>query len=266
MLRTLSLLWRERSLLKQLTKRSILERYRGSLLGIIWVLLYPLCLLAIYGFVFIYVLRIRWGIEGEGSAIISALMLYIGLLTHHALAESLTISSHLLPNHTHYVKKVVFPLEILVPVKVISACFQLLIGLLLMCLIMPFLSLPITPGVLLFPLIILPFLLLTIGLGWIIAALAVYIRDLTQLMGLLSMLLLFGSPILFPADRVPEPVQTLLNLNPLTLPVEALRGLLLRGEAPALLPFLLYSLAALAIFAAGAKTFRALKPGFADVL
>jgi lipopolysaccharide transport system permease protein len=252
-------------LLTSLIRREVAARYRGSVLGVSWTLLQPLLMLALYTFVFSGVMKARWG-TGEGGHGDFALMLFSGLILHTFFAECLTRFPPLMLQHTSYVTKIRFPLQIL-PVAVVgSAAFHLLVATLLLLPAMALLGMMPPVTLLLFPLVLLPFVLLTLGLGWWLAALGVYLRDIGQMMGMVTTALLFLSPILYPLSLLPEGLRPWVMLNPLTIPVESFRSVMIAGAAPSLLPLLLYTVAALLVAGSGYGFFQKARRGFADVL
>ena len=218
-----------RFVISQLAKRAILGRYRGTVLGLLWSLVTPLLLLAVYTFVFGTILQVRWVSQSGGNAEFAAI-LFSGMLVHGILAECLTQASTLIVSNPQYVKKVVFPLEALPWVTVISAFFQGAIstGILLIYLFFVQGSIPWTAILFPIPLFVLAFV--CIAVGWLISATAVYLKDIAQMMGLLSTVLFFMAPILYPKTALPVEFQSLLYLNPLTFIIEQFRAVVLWGK------------------------------------
>lgn len=257
-----------RHLLGQLVRREVVGRYRGSVMGLAWSFLHPLLMLAIYTFVFSVVFRSRWsggpsGGDGHGDF---AVMMFAGLIVHGLLTECLGRAPGLVLANPSYVKRVVFPLEILPLVNGGSALFHAGVSALILVAANLALGGKLTPYVLLAPVVILPMLLLALGASWLLAALGVYFRDLGQVIGLVMSLLLFVSPVLYPLDAVPETLRTWVRLNPLTLPIQQFRGVMLLGEAPDWSALGLYGLFGLLCAQFGFWVFQRLRHGFADVL
>jgi lipopolysaccharide transport system permease protein len=253
-------------LLLKLIWRDVVGRYRGSLIGLLWSFVTPLIMLAVYTFVFTYVFQARWNVgEGEPRALF-ALVLFSGLMLHGLLAEVLNRSPSIIINNVNYVKKVVFPLELLPIVILGAALFHFAINVGVMLLAMLLMGMPLHATILLYPLVVLPLVPLTLGLGWGLAALGVFVRDIGQLIGIVTTILLFLSPIFFPLDALPPLLQKLLVLNPLTIIIENARNVLLWGEMPNWGALMIYSVVALAVFLVGFVGFQALRKGFADVL
>ena len=256
--------FRYRTLIRQFAQREVLARYRGSVFGLAWSFLTPLMMLAVYTFVFREVFQARWG-QGEGDGIDFALRMYAGLVVFNFFAECVTRAPRLIVDQPNLVKKVVFPLQLLAWVSTFSALFHLAVNaavLLLAALAAGYGH----ASMLLLPLVWLPLVPLLLGLGWFLAALGVYLRDIGQIISLAVSLLMFMSPIFYPVSALPERWRFWLHLNPLTLIIEDTRQVVLDGTLPAAQPLLLYLMAALAVAFLGAAWFRATREGFADVL
>ena len=256
--------------IQQLTRRAVLSRYRGTALGLVWSLLTPMLMLAIYTFVFGLVLEIRWPVQEGGQAQFAAI-LFSGMILHSLLSDCLIQSTTLISDNPQYVKKVVFPLEALPWVTVLSALFQAAISLAVLVLYLVGLYLFGGDHVFGWSVIFLalPFLMLSIvclGIGWFVSAAAVYFRDISQLMGVISTVLFFMAPILYPKSALPETVQFLLYLNPITFPIEQLRNFLLWNTAPDIVGIGIYTAVALVFAYLGFVWFEKVRKGFADVL
>jgi lipopolysaccharide transport system permease protein len=258
--------WRHKTLIWQLLRRDIYSRYRGSVLGLLWSLGTPLIMLAIYTFVFQYVFKSRWNDTAGETTLSFAIVLFLGLTIHAVLGEILTKSPLLITGNQNFVKKIVFPLELLSWVTLLGAIFTFLIsfGLLLIFILVELQRIPLTA--LLLPLIILPYLLLLLGISWFLAALGVYLRDIQQITGTLATLLLFLSPIFYSVNILPENLQTLIFLNPLSYVVESARAILIYGKLPDFIGLAIYTVVAVLVAATGYSFFRKVRPGFADVL
>lgn len=253
-------------LLLKLIWRDVVGRYRGSLIGLLWSFVTPLIMLAVYTFVFTYVFQARWNVGEDEPRALFALVLFSGLMLHGLLAEVLNRSPSIIINNVNYVKKVVFPLELLPIVILGAALFHFAINVGVMLLAMLLMGMPLHATILLYPLVVLPLVPLTLGLGWGLAALGVFVRDIGQLTGIITTILLFLSPIFFPLDALPPLLQKLLVLNPLTIIIENARNVLLWGEMPNWGALMMYSVVALSVFLVGFVGFQALRKGFADVL
>ncbi len=258
-------LWTRRTLIRQLVEREIVGRYRGSWLGMLWSLLNPLIMLAIYTFVFSVVFRAHWAHEGTTTGQF-AILLFAGLITFSFFAEAVNRAPMLILGNATYVKKVVFPLEIL-PVVAVGAGLvhaAISVAVLLAFILGVTGSVPVTA--LWLPLVLLPLAILTLGLSWFLASLGVYLRDIPQILGPVVTALMFLSPIFYPISALPDWIRPYLFLNPLALPIEQVRDVLIWGEAPDFLALGLYSIPALAVAALGYVFFQRTRKGFADVL
>jgi lipopolysaccharide transport system permease protein len=256
---------RNRSLIAASVKREVLGRYRGSVMGILWSLFNPLLMLAVYTFVFSVVFQARWG-DGTNSKSEFAVVLFAGLMMFTLFAECVTRAPSLILSNVNYVKKIVYPLEVLPIVTLLSALFHMMISLGVWLLVYGvFFGLP-HFTVLLLPLIVLPFLLFIMGLSWALASLGVYLRDVSQIIGVVTSVLMFLSPIFYPVSALPEKYQHLFYLNPLTPVVEMTRDVLYWGRVPDVFVMLIYSLATAVIAWLGFAWFQKTRKGFADVL
>jgi len=258
-------LWRNRSLIRTLTKREIVGRYSGSFMGILWSFFNPVFMLTVYTFVFSVVFKARWN-TGSDSKTEFALVLFAGLIVYNLYAECINRSPTLILANVNYVKKVVFPLEILPLVVLGSALFHAMISLGVW--LIAYLILFGTPHVtgLLLPLIILPLLLFVMGVTWGLASLGVYLRDVSQFIGIVTTVMLFLSPIFYPASALPEKYRHLLLLNPLTPVIEQVRDVLFWGKVPDMKILTVSLLGAAGVAWLGFAWFQKTRKGFADVL
>jgi lipopolysaccharide transport system permease protein len=258
-------LWRNRELTSALVKREVIGRYRGSILGIFWSFFNPVFMLAVYTFVFSVVFKARWNTNSDSKTEF-ALVLFAGLLVFNLFAECFNRAPSLILANVNYVKKVVFPLEILPWVSLGSALFHGLISLLVwLAFYGLFFGVPPATAMLL-PLIMLPLLLLTSGLSWFLAALGVYLRDTAQFISILTTVFMFMSPIFYPITAIPHEYQHLLMLSPLTQVIEQTRDILIWGKVPDW-KLLSSHIAATALISwLGFAWFQKTRKGFADVI
>lgn len=257
--------WRNRSLIRTLVKREVLGRYKGSALGVLWSFFNPILMLVVYTLVFSVIFKARWP-GGSESKTEFALILFSGLLIFNLFSECISRAPGLILANVNYVKKVIFPLEILPWVALGAAIFHMLISFgvwLLFYLI--FFGLP-SPTLVLFPIIMVPLVLLTMGLSWLLASLGVYLRDVGQIVGVIVPVLMFLSPIFYPASAFPENYQILLHLNPLTLVIEQARDVLVFGKGINTMVFVIYAAFSMLIAWLGFAWFQKTRKGFADVL
>lgn len=262
----LSSLLNNKYLFLQMLKRDIEGRYRGSQLGFVWAFIYPILMLLVYTFVFGMVMKVKWGVAGQDN-IQFGIILFSGLLLHGLLAEIVIGAVGLITGNRQYVKKVVFPLPLLTMVSVASALFHMLLGLIILIAMFLYTGGTIHATALLAPIVLLPFLLFLIGASYFISVLGVYVRDLSQFMGVIVTVLLFLGPIVYPFERVPEEIKYyVLWFNPLTIVVEQFRAVLLFGNMPDWVLLGKYSCFAVAMFITGVWFFHKTQDGFADVI
>lgn len=261
----ISSLWRNRELLRNLIYREVVGRYKGSMLGILWSLVTPMFMLAVYTFVFSVVFKARWN-DSNTSQTDFALVLFSGLIVFNLFSECITRAPSLILSNVNYVKKVVFPLEIFPWVVLGGALFHFMVsfGVWLVAYAL-LIGIP-HWTVVLVPLVIGLYAFFIMGLSWLLASLGVYLRDVGQLMGLVVTVLMFMSPIFYPVSALPPNLQPLLLLNPLALPIEMVRDLMYWGVVPGLGSWLLGGTVAVLVGILGFAWFQKTRRGFADVL
>lgn len=257
-------LWRHRSLVFELIKREFTGRYQGSFGGIVWTFIQPIFLLAVYTTAFGVILKSRWGSSGGTSDY--ALMLFSGLILFNAFSECLTKSTTLITKNQNFVKKVVFPLEILPVITVVTALLHSFIGIAVWFVGYFFLFGVPSPVSLLFPAVIICFVPVLLGMAWLLSAVGVVVRDIDQLTGILNHTLMFLTPIFYSIDSAPPLLQQLLMLNPLTFIVEQFRSILFFGKAPAFEGLGIYFIIASTFSWVSLALFRRLRPSFADMV
>jgi lipopolysaccharide transport system permease protein len=221
---------RHRDLVLHLIRRNVTARYQGSFLGVGWTVAQPLLMLAVYTYVFGVVLGARWRPDGTGYGEF-ALMLFCGLIPFGLVAESAANAPGIVVANAAYVKRVVFPLEILPVVVVGTSLVYTAVNTAILLLAATCLLGPPPWTALLLPLAALPCALLALALAWLLAALGVFVRDTAAVVGVVTQLAFFATPILYPPAAVPERFQIVVRLNPLAALVEAWRGLAL-GVVP----------------------------------
>lgn len=259
--------FRHRHMAAQLARREVEGRYKGSVFGFAWALLNPLILLALYTFVFGYVFHSRWGTGskeyGSGEY---AVILYAGLILHGFFAECLIRAPGLIVGNPNFVKKIVFPLDILAWAHHGAAWFHFFMSWIVLVVFQLFVFGAVPLTALMLPLVLLPCALYAQGLMWGISALSVYFRDLGQMIGLFVTCLLFASPVLYPLESVPESLRGFLYINPLTSSLEMFRSVMIWGQIPAFRELLGQLVIASCIFWSGFFVFQRSRSGFADVL
>lgn len=257
-------LWRHRSLVIELTKREFSGRYQGSLGGVVWSFVQPLFLLAVYTIAFGVILKSRWGFSGSTTEY--ALMLFAGLIIFNLFSECLIKSPTLVTNNPNFVKKVVFPLELLPVIAVATALIHAMIGIAVWLFGYFLLFGAPKPMAMLFPVVLVCFLPVLLGVGWLLSALGVIARDVGQVTGMLNHTLLFLTPIFYSIEAAPTVLQKLLLLNPLTFVVEQFRLVMFYGQMPALKGLVIYFVLASLFAWISLVLFRRLRPTFADMV
>lgn len=250
-----------------LVVREVAGRYRGSLLGVVWSLITPLMMLGIYTFVFGTVFHTRWSAGGtEASTVDFAIVIFMGLIIFQIFGEVVNRGPGLVLANPNYVKRVVFPLEVLAPVALGSALFHAAVSFAVLVLFMLTVlgGIPLTAVWL--PIVLVPYCLLVVGIGWALSSIGVYYRDIAQVSGTLVSALMFLSPIFYPLSSLPESVRPWVALNPITWPVETARAAMIFGRSPDLMGYFLYSVVAVAVAVLGYQWFQKTRHGFADVL
>jgi lipopolysaccharide transport system permease protein len=258
--------WHHRELIMQFTRREIEGRYRGSFLGILWSLAYPLFMLAIYTFVFGVVLKARWPQARTDSLGEFALIVFCGMTAFSLFGDSVSKAPTIITSVPNYVKKVVFPLEILIISDFGTAIFHLSISLIVLVLAQLALGFGIQWTIVLLPIILLPAVFCGLGLMWFLASLGVFIRDVGQLIGILVQALFFFTPIFYSIDAIPEPFQTLILYNPLAPVVENFRRVMLWGTLPSIGGTALWIVVTGILMMLGYAWFMRTKKAFADVI
>ena len=262
-------LWRHRELLWQFTLRNIEVRHKGSHLGLIWSFLNPLLLLGLYAFVFGHIFGGSFGVLANETPIDFALGLFIGLSVFQLIAEVIGVSPLIIVTQPNFVKKVVFPLEILPVAGVGASIFHFLVSIILVTLGIALAGPGLSWLALWLPVIMLPLVLFAVGLAWLIAALGVFFRDIGQAAQFLTQVLMFASAVFYPAALISGKAPTawlFLRFNPVLLAVEEARNVLLWNVQLNFHHLAFLYLCGLAAFWGGHVVFNRLKPVFADVL
>lgn len=254
-----------RRLVVALAKREIAARYRGSLLGLAWALVQPIFMLAVYTFVFSEVFKARWP-GGSGSRTEFALVLFSGLLVFNLFSEVFNRAPALIVSNANYVKKVVFPLEVLPWVSVLTAMFSLVVNLLVwMAFYLISTGLPPVTA-LLAPVVMLPMILFMTGIAWLLSALGVFLRDTAQITAIITTAVMFLTPIFYPIDAIPASFRSVLYINPLAPIVSQMRDVLMWGKGLDPVVYPLCIVVSIATFFFGYAFFQRTRKGFADVL
>lgn len=254
-----------RNLIIQMSKRTVLAKYKGSIFGFFWTLINPLFMLIVYTFAFSVVFKSRWGLNNEGHFDF-ALILFVSLIVFNIFSETVKDAPTIITSNASYVKKVVFPLEILPVVSLITALINAGTSFAVMFVLMVLLGNPVHLTIIYFPAVVLPLILITLGLSYLLASIGVFLRDISQIVSHLTTILLFTSPIFFSMDRIPEMFRKFAFLNPLGLIVEESRKAVIFGHSPDWKILGYSALFGIFLLWAGFYIFQRLRKGFADVL
>lgn len=254
-----------RQLILSLVKRDVVGRYKGSALGLLWSFFNPILMLSVYTFVFSIVFKARWTDASE-SRVEFALVLFAGLMVFNLFSECVTRAPNLVISNANYVKKVIFPLEVLPIVAMGSALFHFFINIavwLVFC--VAFFRTP-SVQIGLLPVVVLPLLLITLGVSWFLASLGVYLRDVAQVAGVGVTVLMFLSPIFYPLEALPAAYRVAVGFSPLTAVVEQVRDLMIWNRGVDWATWSIQFLVSAAVGWAGFAWFQKTRRGFADVL
>jgi lipopolysaccharide transport system permease protein len=260
-------LLRNRQLIIQMAKREVVGRYKGSAMGLAWSFFNPVFMLIVYTFVFSDIFKSRWGGDaGNDSKTQFAVILFVGMIVLNLFSEVLNRAPSMILLNVNYVKKVVFPIEILPVVAMGAAMFHSLISLGVLLIAFALFNGYLHWTVVFTPLVFLPLVILTTGIAWMLASLGVFLRDVGQTIGIVTTVLMFLSPVFYPVTAVPERFRPFIMANPLTFIIEQAREVLIWGHLPNWIGLGTYTLAAIAIAWIGYMWFQKTRKGFADVL
>ncbi len=256
-----------RTLIAKMTKREVLGRYRGSAFGLAWSFFNPVFMLVVYTFVFSEIFNARWGGTGANESKTQfAMILFVGMIVLGFFSEVLNRAAGLILGNVNYVKKVVFPIEILPVISTMAALFHSLISVSVFLLAFLLFNGYLHWTIVFAPLVLLPLVILATGLAWILASLGVFLRDIGQTIGILTTVLMFLSPVFFPITAVPERFRPFIMANPLTFIIEEARDVLVWGRLPNWYGLAIYTVVATLVAWAGFAWFQKTRKGFADVL
>jgi len=250
-----------------MVKRDVIGRYRGSALGLLWSFFNPVFMLIVYTFVFSEIFKSRWGgASASGSKTEFAVVLFVGLIVQGLFSEILNRAPTLILANVNYVKRVVFPLELLPVITLGATLFHSLVsvGVLLTAFVLFNGYLQWT--IFLLPFVILPLLILALGLAWILSALGVFLRDIGQTIAIITMVLTFLAPVFYPMSAVPERFRPYMMANPLTFIIEQARDVLIWGNQPNWLGLGIYTAISIVVAWIGYIFFQKIRKGFSDVL
>lgn len=258
-------LYRNWPLVQRMVRREIEGRVKSTFLGWLWIVLGPLLNLSVYEFVFSYIFKSRWP-NMDNSPVGPAVMIFCGLTLFYLFSECVSRAPSIVLENVSYVKKVIFPLDCLVWILMITALINLLINFAIILIVQCVVSggLPLTS--LLLPFIVLPLILFVVGVCWLLSALGVYLRDIRQFINFFVPLVMFLAPVLYPVEQAPALLRGMLYLNPLTVTVQEARDAVIWGRVPDGLEFATALFLGLLTAASGFWAFGKMRKGFGDVL
>lgn len=254
--------WR---LIYEMTKREVIGRYRGAVMGLLWSFFTPILMLIVYTFVFGVVFKSRW-VGGTSSRSEFAVVLFAGMMVFNLFAECINRAPGLILSNPNFVKKVIFPLEILPVVAFGSALFHFCISVIVWLLFYIVVFGVPSIDTLWLPVVLLPLAMLSIGLSWCLASLGVYLRDVGQVIGVITTMLMFMSPIFYSIESIPERFRGYMYISPITYFVEQTRDLLVWGSGMHWVPWCKVMLLSLVVAGIGYAWFQKTRKGFADVI
>ncbi|MEB5972610.1 ABC transporter permease [Pantoea dispersa] len=257
---------KNRGLIWQMTKREVTGRYKGSFLGLAWSLFNPLMMLTVYTFVFSVVFKTRWGGDPDAGKADFAIVLFTGLIVFNLFSECIGRAPSLITSNVNYVKKVVFPLEILSYVNFFAALFHSLVSFVVLLIAIIVFKHQVHLTILLLPLIVLPLMLAILGVSWFLSALGVFVRDVAQTISIIVSVLMFMSPVFYPVAALPLSFQKIILLNPLAFMIEEARKVVFWGVEPNWTMLGVNLIIGLCICVLGFAFFQKVRKGFADVL
>ena len=247
-------------------KREVVGRYKGSIFGLTWSFLNPIFMLTIYTFVFSVVFKAKWVGSVTGSKAEFSLILFTGMIVFGLFSEVINRAPSLIISNVNYVKKVVFPLDMLPVISMGSALFHTLVSISILVFAFVLVNGYLPWTALYLPLVFAPLIILSLGLSWFLASIGVFMRDVSQTVGLLTTVLMFVSPIFYPLSALPQEFRGWIALSPVSFIIEQARAVLIFGLQPDWLGLIIYTLIALIIMWFGYAWFQKTRKGFADVL
>ena len=258
--------WSNRRLIRHMTGRDLAARYKGSMLGMAWSLLNPLLLLCVYTFVFSVIFKGRWKIEGHETKADFAVVLFLGLIVETFFTESINRSTGIIVSNVNYVKRVVFPLEILpltiVGTALINACLSLIIwGVAFLAL-----GYALHWSAMLLPIVFFPLIMMAAGFSWLISSIGVYVRDISQTMLFITMLIAYLAPVFYPVSEIPAMLRPVIMLNPIAFIVIEVREVLIWNRMPDWNGLAIYYCVSGFVAWLGCVVFNKTRKGFHDVL
>jgi lipopolysaccharide transport system permease protein len=256
---------RHRRLIRRLAIQQVRSRYAGSVLGVVWAVVHPIFLLAVFTFVFSVIFQARWGTEVHARGHF-ALVLFAGLLVYNLFQHCLIHAPMILVGRPSYVTKMVFPLDVLPWVTLAEAVFNAIVGFMVF-----FVLYGVILGVpplttLAVPVLLIPLMLFILGMMWVLAAAGVYVRDLAQVVNVVALVAMFLSPIFYPLEAIPDRFRVIILMSPLTIVITHVRGAVFDGVLPSPGGFVLSLAVGWCVAWFGFVCFCLLRRGFGDVV
>lgn len=261
---TISLLLNYRDLIRILTWRDFLARFRGSIFGLLWAVAQPLLMMGVYTLVFSYILKVRF--TSNDSPTEFAVYLLCGLVPWNSFNEGINASCSLMRANPNLVKKVVFPLEVLPVNLTLVTMIQQSIGLILLFVLTFFVVGTLHWQIIFIPIFLLLQFMLQTGLTWILSSISVYLPDIRQVISLITLSLMFITPIMYPETLVPDRFRLIVMLNPLAQLIGMYRRVLMEGKSPTFEQLLMVSISSLFFWMVGFVWFNRTKYAFPDFL
>ncbi|HBN1876904.1 TPA: ABC transporter permease [Escherichia coli] len=256
---------KNRHLLYHLTKRDITSKFKGAYAGLIWSFINPLLLLVIYTFVFSVIMKAKWGLSNEGNFDF-AVVLFTGLIVFNMYADATNRAANIIHDNKNYVKKVIFPLNILPIIVVNSSFFNGIISYLILFTVLLLFKDTLNIQCVFIILLLFPIYLMSLGVTYLVSAISAFARDIGQVMGIFNMAFMFLSPIFFPMERMPAKFQFIASLNPIAFVVTQARDTLIFNKGFNWDGYAVSLLCSSIIFVVGFIVFSSLKKDFADVI
>lgn len=254
-----------RYLFIQMVKRDIKLKYKGSVLGMLWSIIIPLFMLIIYTFVFSVIFQAKWDTR-QSSKFEFALLLYCGLCVFNMLSDIMNRSTTLIFSNVNYVKKTIFPLEILPMTITFSALFNWFINIIILIIANIIINQTLSFRLYQIFIVIVPFIFLCIGVSYILSSLSVYLKDLSNAISLLVMILMYMSPVFYSLNSVPKAYQIFCMFNPITYVIENLRNIIIYDKNISIYYLILSIMSSIVCYFVGKYVFKKTRVGFADVL
>lgn len=257
---------RKIDLLFNLAARDFKLKYRESVLGTVWAVLYPVVVLAVYTVVFSTIFSAHWGGKPVVNKVDYAVLLFIGLIVYTIFAETISRVPTVIVNNPGFVKKVVFPLEVLPAVVLLSTVYRAGMECVALFIFLCFSSFSFHIEALLLPVILIPFLIFVFGLALIFSSLGVFLRDFDQFSALLARLMMYMLPVLYPSTIFPVRLRTFIDANPMAVYIEQIRNLVIFGQMPDWAPLGWACVWSVVVLAIGSFWFQKTRKAFADVI